>query len=204
MPVVSYTTLYTDEQPATGMQRGSLVCGRVPPSSGDPFGPRDSDVPRSRSALCATSSPRRDTHNYCKFSDPVSHHGCLLASAELCETLPNHLYRTYYQFSTPQPQHSCSSLHLMSGNTSVAPVAIRGGSEASIGDSARFGVLTVSDRASSGVYEDLSGPAILQFFQEAVESPWEAVYRVIADEQPDIEAALIDMVGTHLLSSGRQ
>lgn len=82
----------------------------------------------------------------------------------------------------------------MSSSTSVAPIATRGGSEASIGDSARFGVLTVSDRASSGVYKDLSGPAILQFFQEAVESPWEAVYRVVADEQPDIEAALIDMV----------
>lgn len=88
----------------------------------------------------------------------------------------------------------------MSSSTSVAPIATRGGSEASIGDSARFGVLTVSDRASSGVYKDLSGPAILQFFQEAVESPWEAVYRVVADEQPDIEAALIDMVSTHFLS----
>lgn len=33
---------------------------------------------------------------------------------------------------------------------------------------ARFGVLTVSDRASAGTYEDLSGPAILQFFSEAV------------------------------------
>ena len=33
-------------------------------------------------------------------------------------------------------------------------------------------VLTVSDRASTGVYEDLSGPAILKFFSDAVESPW--------------------------------
>ena len=33
-------------------------------------------------------------------------------------------------------------------------------------------VLTVSDRASTGVYEDLSGPAILQFFVDAVDSTW--------------------------------
>lgn len=72
-----------------------------------------------------------------------------------------------------------------------------GGSSDSLGDPARFGVLTVSDRASSGVYEDLSGPAILQFFKEAVKSPWEAVYRVIPDEQPLIETAIIDMVSFH-------
>ncbi|PNH01522.1 Molybdopterin adenylyltransferase [Tetrabaena socialis] len=67
-------------------------------------------------------------------------------------------------------------------------------SSTSLGDPARFGVLTVSDRASAGVYDDLSGPAILGFFGEAVASPWEAVYRVVADEQPLIEAALKDMV----------
>ena len=33
-------------------------------------------------------------------------------------------------------------------------------------------VLTVSDRASTGVYDDLSGPAILQFFADAIDSPW--------------------------------
>lgn len=51
----------------------------------------------------------------------------------------------------------------------------------------RFGVLTVSDRASQGVYEDLGGPAILQFFSEAIASPWSAVYRLVPDEQPLIE-----------------
>ena len=48
--------------------------------------------------------------------------------------------------------------------------ALEGGSDDSVGDLARFGVVTVSDRASLGVYEDLSGPAILGFFQEAVKS----------------------------------
>ena len=53
---------------------------------------------------------------------------------------------------------------------------------------------TVSDRASTGVYEDLGGPAILGFFAEAIESKWDAVYQVIPDEQAQIEAAVIDMV----------
>lgn len=39
-----------------------------------------------------------------------------------------------------------------------------GGSADSLGEPAKFGVLTISDRASSGVYRDLSGPAILEFF----------------------------------------
>lgn len=69
-----------------------------------------------------------------------------------------------------------------------------GGSSTSIGDAARFGVITVSDRASTGVYNDLSGPAILQFFAEAVESPWQAEYRLVPDEQPLIEQAIIDLV----------
>ncbi len=46
----------------------------------------------------------------------------------------------------------------------------QGGNPNSIGDFARFGVVTVSDRASDGTYEDLSGPAVVQFFQEAIES----------------------------------
>ena len=47
---------------------------------------------------------------------------------------------------------------------------LEGGSSDSVGDFARLGVVTVSDRASSGTYEDLSGPAILQFFDEAIKS----------------------------------
>jgi hypothetical protein len=45
-----------------------------------------------------------------------------------------------------------------------------GGSADSVGDAATFGVVTVSDRASGGVYQDLSGPAILQFLADAVHS----------------------------------
>lgn len=69
-----------------------------------------------------------------------------------------------------------------------------GGSTGGVGDAAKFGVLTVSDRASRGIYEDLSGPAILNFLKEAVSSPWEAEYRVVQDERLDIEDAIVQMV----------
>lgn len=85
--------------------------------------------------------------------------------------------------------------------SSSSPI-LSGGSPSSIGDPAIFGVVTVSDRASSGVYEDLSGPAILQFFHEAVASPWTAKYVVIPDEQPIIEATLKDLVGFALGGGG--
>lgn len=55
---------------------------------------------------------------------------------------------------------------------------------------ARVGILTVSDRASRGVYEDKGGPAIKAWLTQALTSPWEAVARVIPDEQHEIEAAL--------------
>jgi molybdopterin adenylyltransferase len=76
----------------------------------------------------------------------------------------------------------------------AAPAPLHGGDASSVGDAAKFGVLTVSDRASGGVYDDLSGPAILQFFAYAVESPWTASYRVVPDEREQIEAAIIDLV----------
>ena len=45
-----------------------------------------------------------------------------------------------------------------------------GGGVDSLGDPCVLGVLTVSDRASQGLYEDLGGPAILRFFAEAIKS----------------------------------
>ncbi len=59
---------------------------------------------------------------------------------------------------------------------------------------ARIGVVTVSDRASQGVYEDLGGPAIVGYFEEVLSSPFEALRRLIPDEQPLIEAALKKLV----------
>lgn len=58
---------------------------------------------------------------------------------------------------------------------------------------ARIGVVTISDRASRGEYEDLGGPAIREYLSEILSSPWEAVARVIADEQPLIESTLIEL-----------
>ena len=58
---------------------------------------------------------------------------------------------------------------------------------------ARIGILTISDRASQGVYEDKGGPAINEWFTRALISPWHAVARVIPDEQELIEAALIEL-----------
>jgi len=58
---------------------------------------------------------------------------------------------------------------------------------------ARIGLLTISDRASHGVYEDKGGPAMRAWFSHALISPWEAVTRIIPDEQEQIEEALIEL-----------
>lgn len=58
---------------------------------------------------------------------------------------------------------------------------------------ARIGILTISDRASRGVYEDRGGPALHAWFARVLSSPWEAVARVIPDEQPLIESTLIEL-----------
>src|ERR1700722_11093890 len=59
--------------------------------------------------------------------------------------------------------------------------------------SARIGVVTVSDRASRGEYEDRGGPAIVQCLQEILSCPWEAVPRLIPDERPGIEQTLKEL-----------
>src|SRR3954471_18630408 len=57
----------------------------------------------------------------------------------------------------------------------------------------RIGIVTVSDRASQGVYEDLGGPAIRQCLTEILSSPWEPVARLIPDERSVIEATLAEL-----------
>src|SRR5437773_1647016 len=54
----------------------------------------------------------------------------------------------------------------------------------------RIGILTVSDRASQGVYQDLGGPAIRECLTEILTSPWEPLAHIIPDERPVIEATL--------------
>ncbi len=58
---------------------------------------------------------------------------------------------------------------------------------------ARIGILTISDRASRGEYEDRGGPAIHAWFTRVLTSPWQAVARLIPDEQPQIETALCEL-----------
>ncbi len=60
--------------------------------------------------------------------------------------------------------------------------------------SAKIGILTVSDRAYRGVYEDLGGPAIQEYLSEVLTKAWEAVPLVAPDEFDQIKAALIGMV----------
>lgn len=58
---------------------------------------------------------------------------------------------------------------------------------------ARIGIVTLSDRASAGVYEDLSGRAIRETLTEWLATPWEAVYRLIPDDRATIEQTLIEV-----------
>ncbi len=58
---------------------------------------------------------------------------------------------------------------------------------------AKIGIVTVSDRASAGVYDDISGKAIIETLNDYLTSEWEPVYEVIPDEQSVIEATLIRM-----------
>src|ERR1700740_3178850 len=57
----------------------------------------------------------------------------------------------------------------------------------------RIGIVTISDRASRGVYQDLGGPAIRDCLTEILSCPWEAVPRLIPDERPIIESTLIEL-----------
>ncbi len=57
----------------------------------------------------------------------------------------------------------------------------------------RIGIVTVSDRASKGVYEDRGGPAIRDCLNEILSCPWEAVPRLIPDDRPGIEETLREL-----------
>jgi len=62
-----------------------------------------------------------------------------------------------------------------------------------VGDPAKFGILTVSDRAHSGEYEDEGGPAILGFFEEAIASAWTHHYTIVPDDVDTIRDAITEM-----------
>jgi molybdopterin adenylyltransferase len=56
------------------------------------------------------------------------------------------------------------------------------------------GLVSISDRASSGVYEDRGLPALTEWLTTALSTPWRHETRLIPDEQPAIERALIELV----------
>ena len=57
----------------------------------------------------------------------------------------------------------------------------------------KIGVVTVSDRASRGEYEDLGGPAMIEWLSKALASPWQAVAKVVPDEQAQVEQVLREL-----------
>jgi molybdopterin adenylyltransferase len=61
-------------------------------------------------------------------------------------------------------------------------------------DELLIGLVSVSDRASSGVYEDQGIPALRDWFGAALTSPWQMATRLVPDEQDLIEQALIELV----------
>jgi molybdopterin adenylyltransferase len=65
-----------------------------------------------------------------------------------------------------------------------------------------IGLVSISDRASAGVYEDQGVPALRDWFSQALTSPWQMETRLIPDDQATIEEtliALVDEVGCDLV-----
>ncbi len=60
-------------------------------------------------------------------------------------------------------------------------------------DKIKIGIVTASDRASKGIYEDISGMAIIETMKEYLKNEFEEVYRCIPDEQALIEKTLIEL-----------
>ncbi len=56
-----------------------------------------------------------------------------------------------------------------------------------------IGIITISDRAYRGEYEDKGGPGIIAALSELLETPWQPVAIIVPDEQELIENALIDL-----------
>ncbi len=59
-----------------------------------------------------------------------------------------------------------------------------------------IGLVSISDRASAGVYEDKGIPALKEWFAAALRTPWRMETRLIPDEQPLIERTLVELIDT--------
>ena len=60
-------------------------------------------------------------------------------------------------------------------------------------DKIKIGVITASDRASQGIYEDISGVAIMDTMKVYLRNECEYLYRCIPDEQPVIENTIVEL-----------
>ncbi len=58
----------------------------------------------------------------------------------------------------------------------------------------RIGLVSISDRASQGVYQDQGVPGLQEWLAAALVSPWEPVVRLIPDERAGIERTLVELV----------
>ena len=102
-------------------------------------------------------------------------------------------YHGGYRASRPSEYNAMSAqLANLTGNQSRDTMS----------DSIKIGLVSISDRASAGVYKDEGIPALEEWFRRALATPWTTVTRLIADEQPVIEATLkelVDREGCHLV-----
>ena len=60
-------------------------------------------------------------------------------------------------------------------------------------DPIKIGLVSISDRASTGVYEDKGIPALQEWLTSAIQNPVTYATRLIADEQPTIESTLVEL-----------
>jgi len=72
-------------------------------------------------------------------------------------------------------------------DSSIAPAHLR----------LRVGIVSISDRASSGTYQDLGAPALEEWLTACVQSPLEFITRLIPDEKIQIEQTLMSLVDQH-------
>ena len=63
-----------------------------------------------------------------------------------------------------------------------------------VNESLLVGLVSISDRASTGIYEDKGIPALKEWLGSALVSPWHAETRLIADDRETIEKTLIELV----------
>ena len=74
------------------------------------------------------------------------------------------------------------------------PLPTPSGAAGSAARPIRIGLVSISDRASQGLYADQGLPGLRDWLRRALATPWEAVTRLIPDEQPIIEANLRELV----------